>query len=85
MTFKIPQDCQTAATRHPHWNDIRDALTERFKHSPDLEKWAVDVVSAHLLGCPERAQQSCRTLGKDAANDVIAICRGYGIDIDVVL
>lgn len=75
-------DFSTAATHHPHWDDVRQKLAERFKLFPELEKWAVDIVSAHLLGCPERAKHSCAMLGKGAANDVIIICRGYGIDIE---
>lgn len=77
------EDFSTAATRHPHWDNVRDRLSERFAHSPDLEKWAVDVVSAHLMGCSDRAKQSARTLGPEAANDVVMICRGYGIDVEV--
>ena len=74
-------DCTTAATCHPSWNGVRDSLSERFAHCPELEKWAIDFVSAHLMGVPDRSSRSRQALGPIAANDVIVICRGYGIDI----
>jgi hypothetical protein len=73
----------TKAMDHPHWDAIRDALALRFKHSEELEKWAVDVVSAHLMECPDRMRRSLQMLGPDAAGDVINICKGYCIDISL--
>jgi hypothetical protein len=66
---------------HPQWENVRNALALRFKNSEELEKWAVDVVSAHLMDCPDRAKQSLKMLGPVAAGDVINICRGYCIEI----
>jgi len=76
------QDCSTVATRHPHWEDVREALERRFEHDEWFQKLAIDVVSAHLMGCPARAKESLGTLGPVAAGDVVAICRGYCIDIE---
>jgi len=71
----------TAATEHPFWEQISTDLGRRFEHSDHLRTWAIELVSAQLLGVPHRVDNAKRVLGELASNDVITICRGYGVDI----
>ncbi len=81
MSRQIVSVHTTSVTRHPHWNDVSDYIERRFELVPELKKWAIDAVSAHLMGVPERSARAFRVLGERASADVRSVCRHYGIEI----
>lgn len=74
----------TPAKQHPHWITICARIEKRFPdpERTELQKWAIDAVSAHLMGDRAREQHSLKAMGRLAADDVRAICKEYDIELE---
>ena len=83
MKTTATADTTTAATRHPAWTLIVEDIEARFPPPMKcLGRYAIDAVSAHLLGDPERERKSLKVLGESAAADVRTICAKYSVTLN---
>ncbi len=74
------EEQHTAATRHPHWNNIVRDIENRFP-TETVRAWCIRAVSAHLLGVQETAQHVMLCLGEALSSALIEICSNHEVDL----